>query len=330
MTMFAKGEKIVDFQVAEKNNFIGVGWNRIGDLSWLTEDTREDMKEKFRISDPEANEREIGNWTGQLIRFVCDMEVDDIVILPIETNIEFTEAGNKYTYDEKAYLIGRIKSGYYFAGEKPEDKCLCQHRRDVEWQKSISEDKFREPLKSNASRGTVNNVSKYEELIESIISGKKIETKPIKIENKTDMIEENINIQKRLMVLSPQEFEELVSQVLSCKYGLKFVKTQDTADGGVDFVALSGRGHIKYRGQVKRVSRNISNSEILQLRGTLLEEEEGIFVTVSYFTPSALEEAEFSGKKRIYPINGREIAQFIMDVYNELPEKFKNILKINK
>ena len=321
-------EAIIQLNRYEKGSFIGIGWNRVGDLSWLTEDTREDLKEKFRILNPDANEHEIGNWTGQLIRFVCDMEVEDIVILPIETNVQFT--GDTYVYDEKAYLVGRIKSGYYFAGENPEDRCICQHRRAVEWQKTISKDDFVEPLKSNATRGTVNNVSKYEELIESMISGKKLETKPIKVDSKTDMIEENINIQKRLMILNPQEFEELVSQVLSCKYGLKFVKTRDTADGGVDFVALSDKGHIKYRGQVKRVSRNISNSEILQLRGTLLEGEEGIFVTTSYFTPSALEEAEFTGKKRVHPINGREISQFIMDVYSELDENFKNILKIEK
>jgi len=165
MTLAKEGEKVVDFQIAEKNNFIGVKWNRVGDLSWLTEDTREDLKEKFRTLNPDANEHEIGNWTGQLIRFVYDMEVDDIVILPIYTNAEFEPDGTYY-WDDINYLIGKIKSGYYFAVENPEDKCTCQHRRDVEWQKTISKDDFVEPLKSNATRGTVNNVNKYEELLQ--------------------------------------------------------------------------------------------------------------------------------------------------------------------
>ena len=141
------------------------------------------------------------------------------------------------------------------------------------------------------------------------------------------MLEENAQIQKRLMNIGPSDFEGLVCEVLSLKYGVIAVKTRDVSDGGIDFVALNDKGHTKYRGQVKRVSRNIS---ILQLRGTLLDGEEGIFVTTSYFTPSALEEAEFLGKNKIHPIDGRQISQFVIDVYDSLNKKFKNILKIEK
>jgi HJR/Mrr/RecB family endonuclease len=96
---------------------------------------------------------------------------------------------------------------------------------------------------------------------------KRYEAKPIIIPDKTDMIGKLSEIQKRLMDISPSNFEQLVCETLNLKYGVKTVKTRDVADGGVDFVSLNDRGHIKYRGQIKRTSKNISNSEILQLRG---------------------------------------------------------------
>ena len=335
MTVMTRDNSSFDFQVAEKGEFMGINlWgDELGDLSWVSDDNKHQLKQKLREQDKkhgnDDNEYSIGINTGQLVSFVSKMDIGDVVILPIETNIEFT--GDTYTYNEKAYLIGRIKSRYYFA-QNPQDTCSCWHRRDIEWIKTVPRDALSEQFKNTlGAHLTVFNVSKHEEEIEALLKGERIAVKPIEVKTKIDMLEENVQIQKRLMSISPHDFEKLVSQVLSLKYGVITAKTRDLGDGGTDFVALDDKGrHIKYRGQVKRVSRNISNSEILQLRGTLLDGEEGIFVITSYFTPPALEEAEFMGKKKIYTIDGRQLSQFILDVYEDLSEEFKNILKIEK
>lgn len=305
-----------DWEIAKSKSFVGIGWSAMGDLTKFSEENKDKLIEKYENTYKEPPKK---TDVSQILRFVHDIKVGHIIILPTypedEENIIF-------------YLIGKIKSPAYYA-KKPSDKAYTRVRRDVEWIKSVQRDRFSEPLKNSLNgQLTVYNIDKHKEEIELIISGKWYEAKPIIIPGKTDMIGKLSEVQKRLMDISPRNFEQLVCETLNLKYDVKTVKTRDVADGGVDFVSLNDRGHLKYRGQIKRTSKNISNSEILQLRGTLSEDEEGIFITTSHFTLSSIEESNSANKKKIHLINGTHLSQTILDIYDELDDKFKNTLKI--
>lgn len=330
MTNTGEDEDILDWKIGQQGNFVGIGWSRswsIGDLTVFSEDDKERLKEKLENDDNRKeycteHPRASINWVSYILSFVNRIEVGDVVVLPI-----YPEYDEIY---EIRYLIGKIKGHAYYV-ENPQDKANAKTRRDVDWFANVPRERLSAQLKKSLeSSGTVYNIDKHEEEIETLLKGEKFESKQIVIENKPDMIKRLSDIQKRLMDINPSAFEKLVCEVLNLKYGVISVKTRDVADSGIDFVCLNDKGHINYRGQVKRVSRSISNSEILQLRGTLLEGEEGIFVSTTHFTTSSIEEADSYGKKKIHLIGGSQLSQIILDVYDELDEKFKNILKIEK
>ncbi|KCZ71325.1 hypothetical protein ANME2D_02052 [Candidatus Methanoperedens nitroreducens] len=304
-----------DWEIAEISNFVGIGWSAMGDLTKFSEKNKDKLQEIYENTyDVPPKKTDI----SQILRFVHDIKAGHIIILPT------------YPEDDNGivYKIGKIKSPAYYI-KKPSDKAYTRVRRDVDWIKNIPRDMLLEPLKNSLNgQLTVFNVDEHKEEIEALVSGKQLKTKPIIIENKTDTIGKLFEVQKRLMEISPSDFEQLACKTLNLKYDVNTIKTRDVADGGVDFVCLNDKGYTKYRGQIKRVSRNISNSEILQLRGTLIEGEEGIFVTTSHFTPSAVEESTFAHKKKIYLINGAQLSQAILDVYDELDDKYKSTLKI--
>lgn len=307
-----------DWEIAKSKSFVGICWPAMGDLTKFSEENKDRLIEKYKNTygaPPKKTD------ASQILRFVHDIKVGHIIILPTKPEDEENII---------IYLIGKIKSPAYYA-KKPRDKAYTRVRRDVEWIKSVQRDSFSEPLKNSLTgQLTVYNIDKHKEEIELMISGKRYEAKPIIIPDKTDMIGKLSEVQKRLMDISPSNFEQLVCETLNLKYDVKTVKTRDVADGGVDFVSLNDRGHIKYRGQIKRTSKNISNSEILQLRGTLSEDEGGIFITTSHFTPSSIEESNSANKKKIHLINGIHLSQIIIDIYDKLDDKFKNTLKIEK
>ncbi len=309
-----------DYEIAQNNNFIGIGWRDMGDLTRFSEEDRGRLKEELKITYPDESKGKIGQHAGEIIRFVDNNEgidVEDIVILPT------------YTEDDTVYLIGKIKSSAYYM-EKPQDKAHVRMRRDVEWIMRIPKDRLSTKFKQGLmGHHAVYEIDKHEEEIQALLNGGKFETKPVVIERKTDMIGKLSVIQKRLMDISPNDFEQLVCETLSLKYDVKAVKTRDVADGGTDFVCINDLGDTVYRGQVKRVSTSIGNKDILQLRGTLRENQEGIFVTTTHFTTSAIEESDSLGKKKIHLIGGTQLSQTILDIYEDLDDKFKDILKIN-
>ncbi|MCQ9182893.1 CBS domain-containing protein [Streptomyces sp. IBSBF 2953] len=90
-----------------------VGWHGLGDLTEVR--TREDIKAAVAAAYPDEGPYTVGNWTGQLYRFVHDIQAGDHVVLPLRSG---------------RVAVGRVSGGYEYHGDAPDSS---RHARRVEW-----------------------------------------------------------------------------------------------------------------------------------------------------------------------------------------------------
>lgn len=91
-----------------------IGWSEVGDLSGKS---REDIRDALTSVYPGESNHLIGNWTGQLDRFVNEMRIGDIVVMPLKT--------------DGLVAIGTIQSDYGF-----DHAGTGEHFRMVDWTRS--------------------------------------------------------------------------------------------------------------------------------------------------------------------------------------------------
>lgn len=150
------GKKSIYANEAHKGNFIGAGWlEDINLTNKLSDDWREFNKKFIPIYLKKHSDKtkvSAGLACGMLYTITKGILVDDVILCP-------DGQGN--------YLIGEVAGGYeYCKGTE------LPHRRSIRWYvKTISRTEMSESLRNSAgSIGTVSNISKHAEEIESLIS----------------------------------------------------------------------------------------------------------------------------------------------------------------
>lgn len=91
-----------------------------------------------------------------------------------------------------------------------------------------------------------------------------------------------------------------------------------------------GLADITLQVQVKRVRVSIGNKEILALRGALSQGEHGCLITLSSFTPQAIEEAQAQGKIRIKLIDGNDLSGLTLKHFDEIDDEYKKKFEIRR
>ncbi|MDI3402376.1 CBS domain-containing protein [Streptomyces cavernicola] len=132
------------------------GWTGLGDLTdsrW-----RDDIRERVAAAYPDEGARVISNWTGQLYRFRHEIQVGDLLVLPLTS-------GN--------LAIGRADGGYAYRDSAPAD---LRHVRHIDWLvKDVPRAAVRQDLlDSLGSLLTVFELSRYngaERIAELVSSG---------------------------------------------------------------------------------------------------------------------------------------------------------------
>ena len=94
---------------------IYVTWDRL-DVDLATLKAREKLYAEMTARYPEAKHKTILNWAGQVWRFARDMQVGDLVVLPLK--------------GQPAIYVGEIKGGYHFEPQGPDPYF---HWRKVTW-----------------------------------------------------------------------------------------------------------------------------------------------------------------------------------------------------
>ena len=110
------------------------GWRELGSIEHCT--SREQVRLQLRQTYPDIGERIIGNWTGQLWRFKQQIEIGDLVVMPLKTS-------------PGAVAIGRITGPYQFDAGEPEG---FRQSRTVDWLRTdLSREAFGPDLRASIS-----------------------------------------------------------------------------------------------------------------------------------------------------------------------------------
>jgi restriction endonuclease Mrr len=134
-----------------------------------------------------------------------------------------------------------------------------------------------------------------------------------------DALNEQVNKKLRKLIhdMAPQEFEELIGELLialGVEEGSVHV-TKFSGDGGIDVrgkMLANGITEINIAVQAKRWKGNVGAKIVRELRGSLKVHEQGIVITPSDFTKAARAEAHEPGKTHISLINGEELVDLMI------------------
>jgi len=151
------GKKSIYAKKAHEENYIGAGWFPNIDLTNKLPDNWREFNRKYIPvylgQNPDKTKVSAGLACGMLYTIVKGILIGDIVLCP-------DGQGN--------YLIGEVVNDYEYKKD-----AILPHRRSVRWYaKTISRDEMSKSLKnSTGSIGTVSNISRYVDEIETFISG---------------------------------------------------------------------------------------------------------------------------------------------------------------
>ena len=123
-------------------------------------------------------------------------------------------------------------------------------------------------------------------------------------------------LMRRVMLLHPQAFEELIAELLRRMSFLSVCTTRYTRDGGIDMTATwkcAGLLPQRLAVQVKRTQRAIGEKPVRELRGVLDHDQGGLLVCTAGFESAARRVAEDPAKKRIALLGGDELAELLME-----------------
>lgn len=280
------------------NDYVGIGW-----FNFLMKKgiSREEIKENYLKKWPQDAPLRVGQNSGQVYRFINEINVGDIVITP---------------YSNNQLLVGEIVGENYF---NDDESSPYGQRKKVNWfTETINRHTLSVPLQNTLrSSLTVFKVNNGREILQILKLAPKNE-----VVKKTDINIYNI-IRAKLLELDGFEFEIFVSYLLRA---IGFEPTDEkqggVADGGIDFegiLTVFGVASINLQVQVKSRSTNkIGWQDIQAFRGAMKRDFQGCFITLSDFHKKAEENAIDQNKVPINLINGKKLIDIFIDKYDDI------------
>jgi len=125
------------------------------------------------------------------------------------------------------------------------------------------------------------------------------------------------DVRSHLLNVDPYRFEVVIKQVFE-KYEFTNVDvTRRSGDGGIDVNAVVSEANSFFGGtwvqiQVKRWRHSVGSVEINNFRGAMSSTAKGIFVTTSYYTRAAIENAYHQHKSCVTLIDGSRLSNLVL------------------
>jgi len=319
MWMVRAGEGAYLFNEFKSKNVIAIGWNEVGDLSYVSspEEIKRIVKEKYHYKLGKLN-----MTAAQLSKFRFDFRKGDYVVT--------------YNPEARIYLVGEIIGDYEYNPKLLE----YFHIRWVKWLGDVPRDKLSTPTKN-----TLGAISTLFELSESakeeilqILKGTEeipegIESAEEEMESiKEDMIAKAHEfIKDKILSLNWEEMEELVAGILR-GMGYKTMITPKGPDRGRDIYASpDGLGLEEPRiiVEVKHRTGQVGGKEIGSFIGGLRQGNKGLYVSTGGFSKDAKYEAERSNIP-VTLIDLDMLANLITQYYDNFDEETKNLIPLVK
>jgi hypothetical protein len=158
-------------EACRKGKYVAIGWNELGNLSWLLDEKLGESDAKKRLLELYIKTSKENRWgekevqwrinSGQIYRFVREIRNGDFVLSPTA---------------RRTVLLGKVIGNFYLAGKK--DSCHYKQRREVEWTKEVPRDEMSQGLRNSlGAHLTVFSVSGHQKELEALIQGKRIDVK---------------------------------------------------------------------------------------------------------------------------------------------------------
>lgn len=170
--------------------------------------------------------------------------------------------------------------------------------------------------RENSRRIQRNEIPRFESLDDGVYG--LVEWRPTGIELQIQEINRKTRekLRQHLTRMPPKAFEELIGKLLiSLGFDEDTVEvTGRSGDGGIDVIGvmeIEDVTRLDVAVQVKRVKANIPPDRITALRGSLMPNQRGIFVTTSEFTRQAVIEASALGKSPISLVGGNQLLDLL-------------------
>ena len=148
-----------------KGQYTAIGWNKLGDLSWLLSEKLEEEETKEKLCDLYSkkwpNEGKVARRinSGQIFRFVREIKNGDFVLSPTA---------------KRTVLIGKV-SGDYYPSHKKKDDCDYKQRRKVEWLEEVPRDEMSQGLRNSlGAHLTVFQLRGHEAELSALTEGRRV------------------------------------------------------------------------------------------------------------------------------------------------------------
>lgn len=272
-------------QEAIENNFVVVGWNELPDLSKI--ETRVELSNLVKQKYPDISDARAANWLGQLWRFLKEMKIGDLVVLPLKS--------------QSTIAVGEIESNYQFKKLDGQGN----HIRAVKWIKTVPRSAFDQDLlysfgalqtvcqvQRNDAENRLKKLLKREAHVkeQNVVLELAGEEIPDVEELARDQIMKYVGIN-----FKGHELARLVEAILQAQ-GYVTEKSPPGPDGGVDILAASGTlgfDRPKICVQVKSTSAPVDVKVLRELQGVMskVRAEQGLLVSWGGFNGGCLKEA---------------------------------------
>ncbi len=295
-----------------KGGYAAIGWEEIAqDLGAVR--ARDEVYAVMRAAYPDvASPIVIGNYVGQVGRFMLDIQAGDYIITPA-ANTEWLHFGQ----------VAPNPSYVFAAGD---DGCPYRHRRRVAWAKQrLKRGDFSVPFQNTIrSSLTVFAVSQRDEFLAAIGRGD-VAAKPAAQYDPYRVVLEQV------LELDDKEFEILVGHLLTALGFEGSEVTGKTGDGGVDATGelnVAGLAKVKVFVQAKRykLGSKVNANTVKQLRQAIPFGGQGGFITTADYQAAAAEVALEAGFPRIGLINGRRLVDLLIEHWGDIPQEFQERL----
>lgn len=312
------GIHTLDDNLFLQKNVIAIGWRDMGDLSKLP-DNRDAFKEKYRNVYTDAKKGAIGTSAGMLYRFVHELQVGDYIVFPSKI--------------DRKINIGTVESEYIY---NPEANKYVQQRK-VKWLKHLPRTAFSQgalyEIGSAMSFFSVKNFA--DEYLSALDKGFK--KTPLTIEDEDESLsltaKNTIETTKDFILkelskhLKGYDFELFVADLFEAM-GYRTIVSNQGGDSGIDIVAYKDELPPRILMQVKSGDGDIRESVLQSLKGAMKEGDYGVFVSLSNYTKNA--QKYLDSTPIIRGINGADLVDLILRYYEDLSEKYKKIIPLEK